>query len=54
MEIMIGMVGLIISILSSRGIPTHLKDLLSTISIGLAQEMIQNLSITLILWIIQI
>ena len=35
------------------GIPIHLKDLLSIISIGLAREMIQNLSIILILWNIQ-
>ena len=42
------------SILSSRGIPTPLKDLLSMISIGLAREMIQYLSIILILWNIQI
>ena len=50
MEIMIGKAGLNILILSSRGIPTPLKDLLSMISIGLVLEMMQNLNITLILW----
>ena len=51
---MIGQAGLNISIPLSRDIPTHLKDLLLMISIGLAREMIQDLRITLILWNIQI